>query len=40
MNQVLGAFVLLDFTMFSLGALFEIYEMFIALIFHFFFVLR
>jgi hypothetical protein len=39
MSQVLGAFGLLDFTMlrpFSLGALFETYETFIASFFNFF----
>jgi hypothetical protein len=39
MSQVVGVFVLLDFTMFSLGALFETYEPFISLIFKFFFFL-
>jgi hypothetical protein len=36
MSQVLGAFGMLDFTMFSLGARFETYEPFISLIFNFF----
>jgi hypothetical protein len=33
MSHVLGAFVLLDFTMFSLGARFETYEPFILILF-------
>jgi hypothetical protein len=37
MSQVLGAFGLLDFTMFSYGARFETYKSFISLIFQFFF---
>jgi hypothetical protein len=36
MSQVLGAFGLLDFTKFSLGARLENYEPFISLIFQFF----
>jgi hypothetical protein len=39
MSQVLGAFGLLDFTIygwFSLGTCFELYEQFISLIFQFF----
>jgi hypothetical protein len=36
MSQVLGAFGLLDITMFSLGTRFETYEPFISLIFQFF----
>jgi hypothetical protein len=37
MSQVLGAFGLLDFGLFSLGARFETYEPFVSLIFRFIF---